>query len=218
VLPSNTNSFHRIAEVASVVGIVRRPMVDPIRCIENLFEAGIRLVEITMETPGAIDILKSLRSAIPSDALLGAGTVTDLGRLDAALAAGASFIVTPNLNLDVIRVSRENGVLIVPGAMTPSEIYNAVTAGADFVKVFPAGTLGPAYFRDLRGPFPEIPLIATGGVNLENARDFIRFGADALGIGGALIPKSNSEFSQCNETAKELLRIVRETRKSSKVA
>lgn len=213
----NTHSFHRIAQVAPVVGIVRRPMVDPIRCIENLFEAGIRLVEITMETPRAIDILKSLRSAIPSDALLGAGTVTDLGRLDAALAAGASFIVTPNLNLDVIRVSRENGVPIVPGAMTPSEIYNAAIAGADFVKVFPAGALGPPYFRDLRGPFAEIPLIATGGVNLENARDFIRFGADALGIGGALIPKSNSEFSQCNETAKELLRIVRETRKSSKV-
>jgi 2-dehydro-3-deoxyphosphogluconate aldolase / (4S)-4-hydroxy-2-oxoglutarate aldolase len=210
----DTHSFHGIAQVAPVVGIVRRPKVDPIRCIENLFEAGIRLVEITMETPGAADVLKSLRSAIPSDALLGAGTVTDLGRLDAALAAGASFIVTPNLNLDVIRVSRGNGVLIVPGAMTPSEIYNAVTAGADFVKVFPANALGPAYFRELRGPFPDIPLIATGGVNLENARDFIRFGADALGVGGALIPKSNSEFSRCNETAKELLRIVRETRKS----
>ena len=218
MLSSNSRSFRAIAQVAPLVGIVRRPNVDPIRCIENLFEAGMRLVEITMDTPGAIDILKSLQFAIPFDALLGAGTVTDLGRLDAALAAGASFIVTPNLNLDIVRVSRENGVPIVPGAMTPTEIYNAVTAGAEFVKVFPASALGPAYFRELRGPFAEIPLIATGGVNLENARDFIRFGADALGIGGALIPKSNSEFSHCNEIAKELLRIVRDTLKSSKVA
>jgi 2-dehydro-3-deoxyphosphogluconate aldolase / (4S)-4-hydroxy-2-oxoglutarate aldolase len=211
VLPSNTHSFHAIAQGAPVVAIVRRPQVDPIRCIENLFEAGIRLVEITVDTPGAIDILKSLRSAVPSNSLLGAGTVTDVGRLDAALLAGASFIVTPNLDLDVIRISREHGIPIVPGAMTPTEIYSAVTAGADYVKVFPASALGPGYFRELRGPFAGIRLMATGGVTLENAPDFMRFGADALGIGGALIPKSNREFSRCSETAKEFLRIARET-------
>jgi 2-dehydro-3-deoxyphosphogluconate aldolase/(4S)-4-hydroxy-2-oxoglutarate aldolase len=208
----NTLSVQTIVKEAPVVGIVRRPKVDPVRCIEHLFQAGIRLVEITMDTPGAVDILESLRSRVPSDALLGAGTVTDVARAEAALAAGATFIVTPNLNLDVIRVARLHGVPIMPGAMTPSEIWNAAAAGADYVKVFPASTLGPGFFREIRGPFAEIPLMATGGVNLENARDFITFGVDALGVGGALIPKANDEFERCGEVAQRLLQIVREAR------
>ncbi len=180
-----TSPLHPIVRDAPVVAIVRRPLVDPVRCVENLFEAGIRLVEITMDTPGATEILASMRSGIPSNALLGAGTVTDIARAEAALATGASFIVTPNLNLDVIRFARDHGLPIMPGAMTPTEIFSAAAAGADYVKVFPASALGPAYFRELRGPFAEIPLIATGGVNLENADEFIRFGVDALGIGSS---------------------------------
>jgi 2-dehydro-3-deoxyphosphogluconate aldolase/(4S)-4-hydroxy-2-oxoglutarate aldolase len=208
----NTLSVQSIVKEAPLVGIVRRPKVDPVRCIEHLFQVGIRLVEITMDTVGAVDVLKSLQSRVPSDALLGAGTVTDVVRAEAALAAGATFIVTPNLNLDVIRIAREHGVAIMPGAMTPSEIWNAAAAGADYVKVFPASTLGPGFFRYIRGPFAEIPLMATGGVNLENARDFIAFGVDALGVGGALIPKANDEFERCGEVAQRLLRIVREAR------
>jgi 2-dehydro-3-deoxyphosphogluconate aldolase / (4S)-4-hydroxy-2-oxoglutarate aldolase len=208
----NTLSIQSIVKEAPVVGIVRRPKVDPVRCIEHLFNVGIRLVEITMDTAGAVDILQSLRSQVPSDALLGAGTVTDVVRAEAALAAGATFIVTPNLNLDVIRIAREHGVAIMPGAMTPSEIWNAAAAGADYVKVFPASTLGPGFFREIRGPFAEIPLMATGGVNLDNARDFIAFGVDALGVGGALIPKGNDEFDRCGEIAQRLLQIVREAR------
>jgi len=206
----NSSPLHSIVREAPVVAIVRRPTVDPIRCVENLFEAGIRLVEVTMDTLGAAEIIGSLRSAVPSNAMLGAGTVTDLARAQAALAAGASFIVTPNLNLDVIRFARDHGLPIIPGAMTPTEIYNAAAAGGDYVKVFPASALGPAYFRELRGPFAEIPLMATGGVNLENAREFIRSGVDALGIGSSLIPKSNDEFGQCAETAREFLKIARE--------
>lgn len=208
----NTLSIQSIVKEAPVVGIVRRPKVDPVRCIEHLFKVGIRLVEITMDTVGAADILDSLRSRVPADALLGAGTVTDVARAEAALAAGATFIVTPNLNLDVIRIARAQGVPIMPGAMTPSEIWNAAAAGADYVKVFPASTLGPGFFREIRGPFAEIPLMATGGVNLENARDFIAFGVDALGVGGALIPKANDEFERCGEIAQRLLQIVREAR------
>jgi 2-dehydro-3-deoxyphosphogluconate aldolase/(4S)-4-hydroxy-2-oxoglutarate aldolase len=208
----NTLSVQSIVKEAPVVGIVRRPKVDPVRCIEHLFKVGIRLVEITMDTPGAVDILESLRSRVPSDALLGAGTVTDVARAEAALAAGATFIVTPNLNLDVIRTARAQGVAIMPGAMTPSEIWNAAAAGADYVKVFPASTLGPGFFREIRGPFAEIPLMATGGVNLDNAHDFIAFGVDALGVGGALIPKANDEFERCGEIAQRLLQIVREAR------
>jgi 2-dehydro-3-deoxyphosphogluconate aldolase / (4S)-4-hydroxy-2-oxoglutarate aldolase len=208
----NTLSVQSIVAEAPVVGIVRRPKVDAVRCIEHLFQVGIRLVEITMDTPGAVDILKSLRSRVPSDALLGAGTVTDVARAEAALAAGATFLVTPNLNLEVVRIARAQGVPIMPGAMTPTEIWNAAAAGADYVKVFPASTLGPGFFREIRGPFAEIPLMATGGVNLENARDFMAFGVDALGVGGALIPKANDEFDRCGEIAQRLLQIVRQAR------
>jgi 2-dehydro-3-deoxyphosphogluconate aldolase/(4S)-4-hydroxy-2-oxoglutarate aldolase len=208
----NKLSVQSIVNEAPVVGIVRRPKVDPVRCIEHLFQVGLRLVEITMDTVGAVDVLESLRSRVPSNSLLGAGTVTDVARAEAALAAGATFIVTPNLNLDVIRIARENGVAIMPGAMTPSEIWNAAAAGADYVKVFPASTLGPGFFREIRGPFAEIPLMATGGVNLENARDFIAFGVDAIGVGGALIPKANDEFERCGEIAQRLIQIVREAR------
>ena len=207
-----TLSIQSIVNEAPVVGIVRRPKVDPVRCIEHLFGAGIRLVEITMDTVGAVDILESLRSRVPPDALLGAGTITDVVRAEAALAAGATFIVTPNLNQDVIRIAREHGVPIMPGAMTPSEIWNAATAGAAYVKVFPASVLGPRFFREIRGPFAEIPLMATGGVNLENAGDFIAFGADDLGVGGALIPKANDDFERSGEIAQRLLQIVREAR------
>src|ERR1700736_5830993 len=205
-------SLQSIITEAPVVAIVRRPKVDAIRCIEHLFRIGIRLVEITMDTPGAVDILKTLRSRVPSDALLGAATVTDVARAETALAAGATFLVTPNLNLEVIRTARARGVPIMPGAMTPTEIWNAAAAGADYVKVFPASTLGPGFFREIRGPFAHIPLMATGGVNLDNARDFVAFGVDALGVGGALIPKANDEFDRCGEIAQRLLEIVREAR------
>jgi 2-dehydro-3-deoxyphosphogluconate aldolase/(4S)-4-hydroxy-2-oxoglutarate aldolase len=203
-----------IVKEAPVVAIVRRPKVDPVRCIEHLFQTGIRLVEITMDTPDAIAILKSLSSRVPTNGLLGAGTVTDVTLAEAAIAAGATFLVTPNLNLDVIRTARAQGVSIFPGAMTPTEIWNAASAGADYVKVFPASALGPGFFREIRGPFAHIPLMATGGVNLENAQAFMHFGVDALGIGGALIPKSDDEFDRCAEIAQRLLEIVREARAS----
>src|ERR1700722_19154676 len=208
----NSIPVQSIVQDAPVVAIAPRPKVEPARCIEHLFRAGIRLVEITMDTEGAEEILKSLGPSVPANALLGAGTVTDVARAEAALAAGATFLVTPNLNMDVIRLARANGVPIMPGAMTPTEIWNAATAGADYVKVFPASALGPGFFREIRGPFAEIPLMVTGGVNLENARDFIAFGVDAVGVGGALIPKANDEFDRCGEIAQRLLEIVREAR------
>jgi 2-dehydro-3-deoxyphosphogluconate aldolase/(4S)-4-hydroxy-2-oxoglutarate aldolase len=208
----NNSSVQSIVNLAPVVAIVRRPKVDPVRCIEHLFQAGIRLVEITMDTPEAVEILKSVQTRVPINALLGAGTVTDVARAEAALAAGATFLVTPNLNLDVIRLARAHGVPIMPGAMSPTEIWNAAAAGADYVKVFPASALGPGFFREIRGPFAQIPLMATGGINLENARDFVAFGVDAVGVGGALIPKSNDEFDRCAEIAQRLLEIVLEAR------
>jgi 2-dehydro-3-deoxyphosphogluconate aldolase / (4S)-4-hydroxy-2-oxoglutarate aldolase len=168
------------------------------------------LIEITMDTSGAVEVLESLRSRVPANCLLGAGTVTDTARA----AAGASFIVTPNINLDVIRTVRAHGIPVMPGALTPTEIWTAADAGADFVKVFPASALGPRYFRELRGPFAHISFMASGGVNLENAAEFIKFGVDALGLGGGLIPKSNDEFDQCAALAHQLLEVALKARDS----
>jgi 2-dehydro-3-deoxyphosphogluconate aldolase/(4S)-4-hydroxy-2-oxoglutarate aldolase len=207
-------SLQSIVGEAPIIAIVRRPKVDPVRCIEHLFQNGIRLIEITMDTPAAVEVLESQRSRVPANALLGAGTVTDMARAEAALAAGASFIVTPNIDLDVIRTVRAHGIPVMPGALSPTEIWTAMKAGADFVKVFPANAVGPGYFRELRGPFEKIPFTASGGVNLENASEFIKFGVDALGLGGALIPKTNDEFDRCAEMAQRLLEVARNARAS----
>jgi 2-dehydro-3-deoxyphosphogluconate aldolase/(4S)-4-hydroxy-2-oxoglutarate aldolase len=207
-------SLQSIVGEAPIIAIVRRPKVDPVRCIEHLFQNGIRLIEITMDTPAAVEVLESQRSRVPANALLGAGTVTDMARAEAALAAGASFIVTPNIDLDVIGTVRAHGIPVMPGALSPTEIWTAMKAGADFVKVFPASAVGPGYFRELRGPFEKIPFMASGGVNLENAAEFIKFGVDALGLGGALIPKTNDEFDRCAEMAQRLLEVARNARAS----
>jgi 2-dehydro-3-deoxyphosphogluconate aldolase/(4S)-4-hydroxy-2-oxoglutarate aldolase len=111
-----------IVDEAPIIAIVRRPKVDPVRCIEHLFEAGIRLIEITMDTAGAVEVLEAQRTRVPAGALLGAGTVTDVARAEAALAAGAAFLVTPNLNFEVIKTARAHGIPVMPGAMTPTEI------------------------------------------------------------------------------------------------
>ncbi len=203
-----------IVDEAPIIAILRRPKVDPVRCIEHLFQNGIRLVEITMDTPGAVEVLKAQRSRVPANSLLGAGTVTSVAEAEAALAAGATFIVTPNINLDVIRTVRARGIPVMPGALSPTEIWTAANAGAEYVKVFPASAVGPRYFRELRGPFAQIPFMASGGVNLENAAEFIKFGVDALGLGGGLIPKSDDEFDQCAALAHQLLEVALKARAS----
>jgi 2-dehydro-3-deoxyphosphogluconate aldolase/(4S)-4-hydroxy-2-oxoglutarate aldolase len=210
----NQISLRSIVNEAPIVAIVRRPKVDPVRCIEHLFQQGIRLVEITMDTSNAVQVLEYLRPRVPANCLLGAGTVTDVGLAETALGAGASFIVTPNVDLDVIRTVSAQGVPVMPGALTPTEIWTAAKAGADFVKVFPASAVGPRYFRELRGPFAKVPFMASGGVSLGNAAEFIKFGVDALGLGGGLIPKSNDEFEQCADLARKLLEVALSARES----
>jgi 2-dehydro-3-deoxyphosphogluconate aldolase/(4S)-4-hydroxy-2-oxoglutarate aldolase len=210
----NRIPFRSIVDEAPIIAILRRPKVDPVRCIEYFFQTGIRLIEITMDTAGAVEVLESQRSRVPADALLGAGTVTDVARAEAAIAAGAGFLVTPNLDLEVIRTAHTHSIPVLPGSMTPTEIWNAAKAGADFVKVFPASTLGPGYFREIRGPFAQLHLMASGGINADNAHDFVTSGADAIGVGGALIPKNNDEFDRCAEMAQRLLEITRKARAS----
>ena len=154
----NQISLRSIVDEAPIVAIVRRPKVDPVRCIEHLFQNGIRLIEITMDTSGAVEVLESLRSRVPANCLLGAGTVTDEALAEAALAAGASFIVTPNINLDVIRTVRAHGIPVMPGALTPTEIWTAAKAGADLSKCFLPARMGHAIFASSAAPSRRFPL------------------------------------------------------------
>ena len=159
---------------------------------EALYKGGIRLAEITFDPTGTIPAeetaaaISSLREKFSGKMLIGAGTVLDMTYARIAIGAGAEFIISPNTDPDVIRYTKECGKVSIPGAMTPTEVVNAYTAGADFVKVFPSDSLGLKYIKALRAPLPHIPLIPTGGVNVGNIADFLSAGAAAVGIGSNL--------------------------------
>jgi 2-dehydro-3-deoxyphosphogluconate aldolase/(4S)-4-hydroxy-2-oxoglutarate aldolase len=199
-----------------LVAVVRSPdsneLVDVARA---LVDGGIDVVEITMTVPNALDVIARVRTALGSRLLLGAGTILDPETARAALLAGAEFLVAPTVNHDVIRLCRRYGKLIMPGAFTPTEILSAWEAGADIVKVFPADVLGPAFFKALRGPLPQVRLMPTGGVDLNTAAEFLRAGACCLGVGGQLVePKAVKErnFDRIRNLARQYAAIVKQTR------
>jgi 2-dehydro-3-deoxyphosphogluconate aldolase/(4S)-4-hydroxy-2-oxoglutarate aldolase len=173
-----------------VIPVVRCDAADvATRVTEVLIEAGLPIAEITLTVPNAIDVIATLaRRRRATRAVIGAGTVTTAEDARNAIRAGAEFIVSPGLVPEVITVAKAANVTVIPGALTPTEILAAARAGADLIKVFPAQSLGgPAYIRALRGPFPDLPLVPTGGVSLDNVGDFIRAGATAVGVGSELV-------------------------------
>jgi 2-dehydro-3-deoxyphosphogluconate aldolase/(4S)-4-hydroxy-2-oxoglutarate aldolase len=177
---------------------------------------GVSVIEITMTVPGAIETIRDLAKKYKDELLLGAGTILDTETARAALLAGAQFIVSPILNLDLICMAHRYGAAVIPGAATPTEILTAWDAGADIVKVFPAAQLGgPAYLQAVRGPLPQVLLIPTGGVNLQNAAAFIKAGAVALGAGGELVDKKavkEKKFEIITENTRAFLKAIREAR------
>src|SRR5919201_596052 len=169
-----------------IVAVVRSP--DSQQLVEvarALADGGVTVVEITMSVPNALDVLRQVRETLGERLLLGAGTVLDPQTARAVLLAGAEYVVAPTLNRGVIRLCRRYDKVVIPGAFTPTEILAAWEAGADIVKVFPAEVLGPAYFKALRGPLPQVRIMPTGGVDLTTAAEFLKAGACCLGIGGA---------------------------------
>jgi 2-dehydro-3-deoxyphosphogluconate aldolase/(4S)-4-hydroxy-2-oxoglutarate aldolase len=198
-------------QAAPVVAILRRPRVDAELCARILLEAGVRFIEITTDSPGCLSFLESGARKLKT-AMFGAGTVTTPELAEKAIRAGAHFLVTPNYNPEVIGIARAHQIPIFPGAMTPTEIFSAYQAGAAAIKVFPAATLGSAYFKEIRGPFPEIPLVATGGITVDNAPDFFAAGATALGVGSSLNLKDGTPASiaACQEVARRLLAAKRQ--------
>jgi len=205
----------RIEEIGIVPGIRVSRTERAIAAAEAVYRAGIPIAEITMTVPRATEVMEHLVENFP-DMAVGAGTVLDLEMARRAVAAGASFLTSTGLVPEVVEFALKNDVLVFPGAITPTEVIAAWKTGADFVKVFPCGPLGgPNYIRTLKYPFPQIPLIATGGVNQQTAGNFILAGASALGIGSELInPESLPEIreEQVHELARRYLGLVKSAR------
>lgn len=202
-----------------LIPVIRVAGASEAMAVANAIKAGgVSLIEITMSVRGAIGVIEELSNQYKDEIIMGAGTVLDPETARAALLAGAQFIVSPTINLDVIQICHRYSAVVIPGAMTPTEILTAWEAGADMVKVFPAGQLGgPSYLKALRGPLPQILLVPTGGVNLKNAGDFIQAGATAIGVGGELVDKKalkEGNFSVITENTRAYLKAIRDARKT----
>ena len=180
------------AETIERVGLIpvlrAHNATQAIAVVEAMMAGGVIVVEVTMTVPGAIDVLRELNANYGSKLLLGSGTVTTAAEAQATINAGAEFVVSPSLHPEVIQVTKANGKLSIPGALTPTEVITAWRAGADYVKIFPCSAMGGAsYLKSLLAPFPFLKLIPTGGVTLETAGSFIQAGARALGVGSDLV-------------------------------
>jgi len=213
-----TDVIQTIRDVG-VIPVVRATSADEaMRAIDAIREGGIPVLEITMTVPGAVKLIEEVANRYGNDALVGAGTVLDPETAMACISSGARFIVSPALNLDTIACCRERDIAVMPGALTPTEVVHAWNAGADFVKVFPAGAVGgPSYLKALKAPLPQIELVPTGGVSLKTAADFIRAGAAALGVGADLVDINairEGQSALITERAKQFIEIVREARAS----
>lgn len=203
----------RIVEIG-VVPVVRA--ASPEKAIDAsraVCAGGIPIVELTMTVPGAMDVIRELRRSMQNGVLIGAGTVLDAKTAAKCVGAGAEFLVSPGFNRATVRYARREGILVMPGALTPTEVITAWSARADFVKVFPCGNVGgPSYIRALKAALPHIPMIPTGGVNAATAAQFLQAGAAALGIGGELVSGSPDAIT---EKARQLVAIVQAARSSA---
>jgi 2-dehydro-3-deoxyphosphogluconate aldolase/(4S)-4-hydroxy-2-oxoglutarate aldolase len=217
-LPGKSEVIQTIRDIG-VIPVVRATTADEaMRAIDAIREGGIPVLEITMTVPGAVKLIEELAKRYANDALVGAGTVLDPETATACIESGARFVVSPALNLETIACCRRLDVAVMPGALTPTEVVQAWNAGADFVKVFPAGAVGgPSYLKSLKAPLPQIELVPTGGVSLKTATDFIRAGAAALGVGADLVDIKairEGHAALITERAKQFIEIVREARES----
>jgi 2-dehydro-3-deoxyphosphogluconate aldolase/(4S)-4-hydroxy-2-oxoglutarate aldolase len=210
-------------ESLGLVPVVRASSGDEaMQAIDAIREGGVNVLEITMTVPGAIDVIAQVCKRYGDDVVVGAGTVLDPETARRCIDAGAIFVVSPALNLDTIATCIELGVPVMPGALSPTEVVTAWNAGADMVKIFPAGAVGgPSYLKNLKGPLPQIKMIPTGGVSLSTAADFIKAGAAALGVGTDLVDVKAIRAGNANvvtERAREFVRIVQETRNAAAAA
>jgi 2-dehydro-3-deoxyphosphogluconate aldolase/(4S)-4-hydroxy-2-oxoglutarate aldolase len=205
----------RILEIGIIPAVRLYSAEDAVFAAEAVCSAGIPIVEVTMTVPGAADVIRQLVQHNP-DLVVGAGSILRIETARRCLDAGAAFLTSPGFDVDIVNFAKGRNTVVFPGALTPTEIMAAWKAGSDFVKIFPcAANGGPTYIRALKQPFPDIPLIATGGVDQENAGDFILAGAAALGIGGHLIHRDaikRRERGWIQELARRYTQMVNEAR------
>src|ERR1044072_96363 len=198
-----------------IIPVVRATSADEaMRAIDAIRAGGISVLEITMTVPGAVALIETVSKRYGSEALVGAGTVLDAKTAQACISVGARFVVSPSLDFETISTCQKSNVAVIPGALTPTEVVQAWKAGADLVKVFPAGAVGgPSYIKSLKAPLPQIDLVPTGGVSLKTAGDFITAGASALGVGADLVDIKAIQEGQhalITERAQQFLQIVRD--------
>jgi 2-dehydro-3-deoxyphosphogluconate aldolase/(4S)-4-hydroxy-2-oxoglutarate aldolase len=205
----------RIEEIGIVAAIRVSKSDDAYYAAETVYNAGIPVAEITMTVPGAIDVIRDLATRYP-EMVVGAGTVLDQETARRCVDAGAKFLTSPGLVLDVVEFALKNDVVVFPGVLTATEVIMAWKAGVDFIKIFPCAQVGgDRYIRALKVPFPDVPLIASGGVNQQTAANFILAGATALGIGSELIPKEalmRRQETWIGELARRFTGIIRDAR------
>jgi 2-dehydro-3-deoxyphosphogluconate aldolase/(4S)-4-hydroxy-2-oxoglutarate aldolase len=200
-----------------IVPVIRASTArNALMAVDALYKGGISVAEITLTVPGAEKVIESLRKNFGAELLVGAGTVVDVEGAQRCLDAGAQFIISPGFDAVTVEFVKSQEIVMIAAALTPTEIMAAWKSGADLIKVFPCNAVGgPTYIKSLKGPFPEIPLIPTGGVNLETAADFINAGSAALGVGSELVPTSALDSGKpavIAELAMQFLEIVREAR------
>ena len=210
---------NKIVEIGIVPVVRAASAQQAMQAAAAVCAGGIPIVEITMTVPGAIEVITQLAKSMGNDLLIGAGTVLDAEAAARCIDAGAEFLVSPGFDLATVQFAKQQGKLIMAGALTPTEVITAWKAGSDFVKIFPCGTVGGAkYIKALKAPLPQVPMVPTGGVNLDTAADFIRAGADALGIGGELVSAAACKSGNLNvvtDAARLYVDIVQEARRQT---
>jgi len=215
---SKIEDLKRVEETG-IVAVVRAENAEKaLKITEAVKKGGIDAIEITMTVPGAIDVIKQITDEYSRDEILiGAGSVLDAETARTCILAGAEYIVSPSLDEETIAMCNRYQKAVMPGAMSVTEVVKAMKYGADIVKVFPATLFGPKIIKAIKGPLPQAPLMPTGGVSLDNVKDWIKAGSLAVGVGSSLSKGAKTgDYEQVTETAKEFIRLIKEARAEMK--
>ena len=212
---SRHESLQRVLD-RGLVAIIRASSSEQLVSVARaLYEGGIDIIEVTFTTPGVVEVISAVKRELGKHVLLGAGTVLDPETARIAILAGAEFLVSPTVNLEVIKLALRYDKGIMPGAYTPTEVLTAWEAGADIVKLFPADIGGPAYLKAIQGPLPQIRIMPTGGVNLQTLTEFVKAGACAVGLGGQLVEKNaveRGDFARISSLASQYVDLMKQAR------
>ncbi len=218
-MPDRIEILDRILK-AGITAVIRAQSSEHLsKVADALKRGGVECIEVTMTTPNALSVIEETAQRFTDDVLIGVGSVLDGETARAAILSGAQFVVSPVLNVDMIRLAHRYDKVAVPGTFTPTEIITAWEHGADLIKVFPAGRVGPGFFKDILAPLPQVRLVPTGGVNLDTAADYIKNGAAALCVGSAMMPKdamAEGRFDEISDLARRFVEIVQRARAEKK--